>query len=160
MITTLRLRTVALAIGLSLCSSAVLAEGEDVLTRARPDYDALGISLGAFRLFPTFDLTATYDDNIYRTTDDAKSDWFFQYAPRASFRSQWSRHALNIFGGASFVDYSRFSGEDQTNWDVGLDARVDIVQGSFFNGTTSRTQTHEARFSPDSPGYIAEPIPF
>src|ERR1700712_320465 len=38
-----------------------------VMQRPRPEYDAKGIPLGAFRMFPSLDVNATYDDNVFRT---------------------------------------------------------------------------------------------
>ncbi|MGE3143015.1 MAG: outer membrane beta-barrel protein, partial [Hyphomonadaceae bacterium] len=47
---------------------------EGVRERARPDYDADGMPLGAFRLFPTLGLSAVSDDNIYAASSGAISD--------------------------------------------------------------------------------------
>ncbi len=47
-----------------------------VMDRARPAYDAKGIPLGGFRLFPSLDVVGTYDDNVFRLPT-GQSDYFF-----------------------------------------------------------------------------------
>jgi hypothetical protein len=146
--------------GVMLGCGTAFGQGEGVLERARPDYDAIGIPVGALRLYPVLDLDVAYDDNIYRTSTATTGDYFFQLAPRASLRSQWSRHALILSGGVNFLQYSQYDSEDQTNWDIGADGRLDVLGASFVTGNLSYRQTHEGRFSADSPGNVAEPIPF
>ena len=36
-----------------------------VLDRLRPAYDAKGIPIGGFRLFPQLEVSSAYDDNVY-----------------------------------------------------------------------------------------------
>ncbi|HEY5608680.1 MAG TPA: outer membrane beta-barrel protein, partial [Alphaproteobacteria bacterium] len=41
--------------------------GETVMSRARPDYDPIGLRLGGFVLYPELWLQESYDSNIFAT---------------------------------------------------------------------------------------------
>jgi hypothetical protein len=49
-------------------------ENESVLGRSRPEYDPIGVPLGAFRAYPTVSLNAAYDSNVLRTDSNAQQD--------------------------------------------------------------------------------------
>src|SRR5690348_11759208 len=61
-------------------SPGALPQGAGVLDRSRPEYDALGVPLGSFLLFPTFAAGLSYDDNILRTGSGALSDTFWTFS--------------------------------------------------------------------------------
>ncbi len=45
----------------------VLPRGDTVATRARPEYDPLGIRAGSFLFFPQLSVDELYNDNIFAT---------------------------------------------------------------------------------------------
>ncbi len=51
-----------------------------VMERQRPEFDAKGIPLGAFRIFPTMAIGAGYDDNVFKLPA-ASSDFYFEETP-------------------------------------------------------------------------------
>src|SRR5580693_8031041 len=63
-------------------SSGALPQGAGVLDRARPEYDAAGLVLDDFILFPTFALGLSSDDNIYRSPGATVGDVFWTFSPR------------------------------------------------------------------------------
>ncbi len=136
------------------------ADDMGVMDRARPDYDAKGLPMGGFRLYPTMDLSVSSDDNVYRTEGDKKGDIFYRISPHALLQSQWSRHLLEIYGGADVYRYSKLNKESRTDWDVGAKSQVDIVRGAHINSDISYLATHEPRTSPDQPGLAASPTPY
>src|SRR5687767_8498047 len=90
-------RACGLAIALYLGSTTAAFSGE--VPAAAPgasDYQALGVPLGGFLLFPSLALTTTFDDNIRRTPTNTLADVFFSFRPNVVLRSQWSQHALNL----------------------------------------------------------------
>ena len=48
--------------------------GNTVAGRSRPDYDAVGIRIGSFFIYPTLEITPTWDTNIFATQSNRKSD--------------------------------------------------------------------------------------
>ena len=128
-----------------------------VLNRARPAYDAKGIPLGGFRLFPTLDLDASYDDNVFRVPA-AQSDYFFTISPALRLQSQWGRHFFEIYAGLNNYEYTTFSKEDLTDWRVGADGRLDISRAAMLTANAYYSEMHELWSSPNNVvGYQAAP---
>jgi hypothetical protein len=154
----MRVRTVAIAAACFL-GLGLPALGQSISERIRPDYDAKGLPMGGFRLYPTLDLTAVVDDNVYRRPNK-QSDTYFLISPSLALRSEWTNHALNFFAGLDHYAYSKLTKEDRTNWNLGADGRLDIQRGSSLTGRAVYISTHEQRFSPDQPGFAASPTPY
>src|SRR5687767_13916781 len=70
------------------------ARGVTVTTRPRPEYDPLGVRLGAFRLDAAAELGLGYEDNVFGRENDRIGDGFFSSGGSASLVSGWTRHAV------------------------------------------------------------------
>lgn len=128
-----------------------------VMDRARPAYDAKGIPLGGFRLFPALDASASYDDNVFRT-NSAQSDWFFTISPTARLKSQWGRHFFEVYAGLNDYRYTTLTAENLTDWRVGTDGRIDISRAANLSANVFYGQMHELWSAPNnSPGFQAAP---
>jgi hypothetical protein len=147
---------VAVGILLPLCKGASAQEALAVMDRPRPAYDAKGIPLGGFRLFPTLDISAAYDDNV-RRLENGESDWYFLEAPTVRLESQWGRHFLELYGGANNYDYAKATSLNLTDWDVGSDGRLDVIQGASISAGGSTGEYHEPLYSPNTLGNQSSP---
>lgn len=128
-----------------------------VMDRARPAYDAKGIPLGGFRLFPRLDASASYDDNVFRTPT-ATSDWFFTISPAARLKSQWGRHFFEVYAGLNDYRYTELTAENLTDWRAGMDGRLDISRASYFTLNGFYGQMHELWSAPNNVvGFQAAP---
>ncbi|MEJ0027277.1 MAG: outer membrane beta-barrel protein [Rhizomicrobium sp.] len=127
-----------------------------VLERPRPEYDAKGVPLGGFRLFPSLDVSANYDDNVLRIPA-ASSDWYFEEAPSLRLISQWGRHFFEVYGGADNYNYASFSRLNLTDWNVGSDGRFDISRAADWSANASYGEYHEALSSPNTVGFQSSP---
>src|SRR4051794_39030251 len=58
-------------------ASAQAGQAVGVLERERPAYDAKGIPLGGFRLYPQLNFDTAHDDNVFRLPA-GQSDWYFR----------------------------------------------------------------------------------
>jgi hypothetical protein len=134
--------------------------GQSVTERARPGYDAVGIRAGAFMVYPKMDVTENYNDNIYATENQTKSDFITQVAPSIAVNSLWSRHALNLHAGVDQYWYLHNSGENRFDYHVGADGRLDILRDTNVTGAASYAQLHEDRGLPTSPASAAEPTEY
>jgi hypothetical protein len=56
-----------------------LPEGVGILGRARPEYDAQGVSIGGFYLYPTIAASLSSDDNVFRRSSAQVSDLFWTF---------------------------------------------------------------------------------
>ena len=139
-----------------------LGAGEGVMDRARPEYDAKGLPLGGFRLFPTFNFDVGYDDNVLRqqAASNIIDSIFTQESGTVTLRSNWSRHELELFGGLDTTQYADLSSEDNTNWNVGGIGRLDIQRGSSLGVGTTYALLHEPRNSPNQSGFAAKPTEY
>jgi hypothetical protein len=131
-------------------------EALGVMDRPRPEYDAKGIPLGDFRLFPTLALAAAYDDNV-RRLETGEADWYFTEAPAARLQSQWGRHFMEFYAGANNYDYAKVKSLNLTDWDVGEDGRLDLIQGASISSDSSFGEYNEALYSPNTQGNQAAP---
>jgi len=143
---------VSVALGLALAPSSRADEPLGVMDRDRPDYDAKGIPLGAFRLRPSLDVDAVADDNVFRTETAKNSDVFFAIAPALDLKSDWGEHSLEFAAGLTRYQYLKLSSQDRTDWHAGLKGRLDVLRGSFVDGDVSYNVLHEPCYSPNEPG--------
>lgn len=139
-----------------------LPGSEGVTDRARPEYDAIGIPLGGFRLFPTFDFTSGYDSNVLRQEYKANivDSFYFQEAGGFKLNSDWVRHELDFMGNVDTSHYIDLASENTTNWNIGTTGRLDVLRGLSLKAITTYGAKHEYRGSPDLPDYAANPTKF
>jgi hypothetical protein len=128
--------------------SGALPEGQGVMDRTRPEYNAAGIAVGSFRLYPTLAAGFSADDNIFRATD-ATSDTFWTLSPRLDLRSGRLNDSLQFYAQLDRYAYDDHSTENHTNWIVGTAGKFGLAQGSYLSGDAYYYDTHESRISPD-----------
>jgi hypothetical protein len=159
----------AVAAAVFVCSGAVSAfadpvlgpDTEGVMTRPRVEYDAKGLPLGGFRLFPKLDVSAGYDDNVIRQdTALAKGSTLLEETPRLFLQSQWSRHYLDLYADMDALQYTQRSNDSQTAFTVGGDGRLDVTRGMDVSGGGSYASLREPRNSPDQAGNALKPTPY
>lgn len=136
------------------------ARGQGVASRPRPGYDAVGIRAGSFMVYPKMDVTENYNDNIYATNTQTKSDFITTVSPDITVNSLWSRHALNLDAGVDKYWYNSNTGEDRLDWHVEGDGRLDILRDTNLTGQASYARLHEDRGLPTSPSSAAEPTEY
>jgi hypothetical protein len=130
---------------------------ESVRDRDRPEFEPTGAPLGAFRLYPSVGLTLGHTDNIFAAETTADADSYVDATAAAVLTSQWSRHGLRLSGDVNHREFADFDEESATTWGAGLDARLDILRGTYaFAGLTTR-EGREGRGTND-PNGLAELI--
>ena len=120
-------------------------------------FEAKGLPLGAFRLFPTLDFGVAYDDNVYRTSLGTLSDYYFVINPAVVLRSEWSRDSLELKASLDQYQYNKLSSETNTNYDFAADGRLDLSRGLSVDGTTSYEVLHLPRGDPNQSLQALEP---
>ena len=153
----MKLSPFAIAAFLAAWPGLVLADEMGVMERARPDYDAKGLPLGGFRLYPTLEVDAAGDTNVYRTDSGTSGDAYFTIAPNLDLKSDWTNNLVEITAAVSHYRYVRNDTESRTDWNLGGHGRLDILRGTTLDGEVDYASTHEPRYSPDQPGNAAEP---
>jgi hypothetical protein len=123
--------------------------GVSVTERLRPELNPLGIRLDGFLAYPKVALEERYNDNIFSDEQNTNSDFITVVEPSLSIESDWSNHALNLFGKAVVGRYARSESERFDDYSVGADGRLDITRDSVLSALASYSSLHEDRGSPD-----------
>lgn len=129
-----------------------------VMERPRPDYDAKGIPLGSFRLYPTLDVAASFEDNVFQSETNVESDTHFEASPAVRLTSDWSSHRLELAGNLTAYRYATFDSENIEDWSLSGNGRIDIRRSTDLSFIFSQSKLHEDRSSPNSPGNVESPV--
>lgn len=122
-----------------------------VLDRPHPEYEALGVPVGAFSLFPRLQIDAEHTDNVFAVASGPVSDLAFHARPSATLNSSWSRHQLNTYVRGDFIRNDKYKTENANNWSVGGTGRVDVMRdfniamgADYIKATEPRTSSNTA----------------
>ncbi len=136
----------------------------NVLTRARPEYDARGVRMGSFFMYPSLAAGVGYTDNVFNDSAKTTSDYFYMVSPLLRLQSSWSRHELLLTAAAKTYSFSSQGSEDRTDFDLGLSTRIDIVRGTDIKANAHYLDQHEPRGTDVTGGLAAadpaEPTPY
>jgi hypothetical protein len=116
----------------------------DVLDRARPEFDARGIRMGSFFLYPALTAGVGYTDNVFNDAT-ATGDTFYQLMPQLKLQSSWSRHELALTAESRSYWFAEQGSEDRTDWRLGAAARIDILRGTDLKFDAELAQMFEPR---------------
>jgi hypothetical protein len=131
-----------------------------VLDRPRPEYDALGIPVSAFLLYPRLNVVTGYNDNIFAGDTAVKGAGFVQLQPSASLRSQWSQHELDFNTHASINRYFNQGSEDTDDYGAALNGRLDVLASTKITGGASYDLETEPREAETSARNTLNPVQF
>lgn len=115
----------------------------NVRERPKPDYDALGVNMGAFRLFPELAVSAQSSNNVFAApSPDEEEDLVATARLSARLQSQWSNHEMRLYASAASTSYQDFSDNDTTAWNGGLASRLDVARDFqiYFDVNAARVQ--------------------
>jgi len=129
-----------------------------VRERARPEFESVGVPLGAFRLFPVLNQGVRFDDNIFATDSDKQSSVVYTASPELRLESNWSRHSFTALAQLEYEDFLENSEEDHLDSYVGADGRLDFARNTELGGGASYQRETEPRTSSSSPLIAEEPI--
>jgi hypothetical protein len=122
------------------------------------EYSPLGIRAGGFRIFPATEFSASYDDNIYATKDNTRSDYIFVVGPTVEVQSEFSRHFI---GFNVFSRVGRYVDETKENyWDYGIESegQLDITSTNNLQGGFTVARLHDSRDDPEDDATLAESV--
>lgn len=141
-------RRVALAVLMAAgVASPLLAQRVPVPagSRAATGYEALGLPLGGFRVFPTVRATLSYDDNVFLRERDEVGDEFLTVSPRVSVRSNWSSNALNGEIYSTHARAASLRGQNTDQYGVSTNGRLDVQRGFTVSGAAGYAHLAEPR---------------
>lgn len=109
----------------------------------------LGISVGAFTLFPVLDLNFGYDSNVFATPAPTTASPVAVIRPSLELRSEWSNHSLRLLAAGGFGFYASAPTQNFQNYTVQLDGRLDIQTDFWLNGRIAFQRNTEALGTPN-----------
>jgi hypothetical protein len=110
----------------------------------------LGIPLGSFRLYPTLDIRAGYDTNVFaQPAGNATGSAYEAIRPSLDVRSDWNNHMLNFGAYGAFGFYNSATSQNYQNFGFNTDGRLDIQRDWNLSASAAFTGTTEAFGSPD-----------
>ncbi len=124
--------------------------GVTVLNRERPEYDALGVRMGAFTIRGRAQLDQAYNDNVFYSANNKESDNVSLLSARGSIASNWSRHAISGFASVQRLQYWRLTDQSYTNGEVGAAGRYDLTPDTELTADASTGVFHVLRTDADS----------
>lgn len=115
-----------------------------VTERPRPDYDAQGIPVGGFNVYPSIEMGGGFSDNVYLTENDKKADGYAFANPALRASSDWSRHALQVRAQGRFVRYFDETPRNENTFFLGGLGRADLSNDYMLTGEAQFTQQYES----------------
>lgn len=149
--------------------SSVFAQAENdfardrdlgVLDRPRPEYDAIGIPLDTFLLYPRLNIIGGYDDNIYAVQTGAVGDGIVQLQPSLMLKSQWSQNELDLALHSSINRYFDHTLEDTNDYGASVNGRLDVLASTKLNASASYDLETEAREAESATRNTISPVQF
>ena len=131
-----------------------------VLDRPRPEYDALGVPVSTFLLYPRLNVVTGYNDNIFAGNTAIKGAGFVQFQPSAALKSQWSQHELDFNAHASINRFFSESSEDSDDYGGALNGRLDVLADTKITGGASYDLETEPREAETSARNTINPVQF
>jgi hypothetical protein len=107
----------------------VSPEAVTVLDRPRPEYQAVGIPLGAFTAFPSLGAAVATTDNIFASATAAKSDIVYSIQPELVIKSNWSRNELQLYLRGDREQAQKFGTESTSSYQAGLSSQLTAGDG-------------------------------
>jgi hypothetical protein len=133
--------------------------GQTVISRARPEYDPIGMQVGDFFWFPHAEVDEVYNSNIF-AVQSPTSDFITVLQPGFDLLSSFPRNALNLHAGAAAGFYARDPTQNTATGFVSADGRLDVTAQSGFFGNAQVAHLYTPRTSANSPGNAAEPVTY
>jgi hypothetical protein len=124
--------------------------------REAESYDAKGVRVGSFLLFPALELDEVFNDNVFaQSAGSGPTASFIQVIkPTLELRSTWATHMLNVYARSAIGFYTNASALDYQDVSVGTDGRIDIQRNWNIYGGFSFNRKHE---DPGLPNTVTGP---
>lgn len=131
---------------------------DTVNSRARPEYDAVGIALGGFTVLPDVALALAYDDNVYRTPSAKRDDGYAEVRPHIAIVSTSERYPLSLDASATLRRYASLQTENSEQYALSTAAAAEIAPGTRLSATGGYSRQLEPRGTAGDTFVGGEPI--
>lgn len=115
-----------------------------VLERSRIGTDATPIRLGDFLVTPRLFSSAAFDDNVFSTRADRRSDVVFRLAPTLSVLRSGSVASVAAEAGIETVNYARYGDLDSINARLGINGAYAVTGSTQVTAASTFTRTTDS----------------
>jgi hypothetical protein len=123
--------------------------------------EELGISLGAFTLYPAIDMNVGYDTNVFTVNANQSASsgaaatpligsLYTTIAPTLDLRSNWSNHAVHLLAGGLFGYYPNATSQNYQAYTLVADGKIDIRTDWFVTWGLGYKQSIEPLGTPNT----------
>ena len=137
-----------------------ISAGQTVTSRARPEFDPIGLRVGDFFWFPRAELDETYNSNIFATNTSPTHDFITAVQPSFDLLSIQPRGSFNVHGNTQLQFYARNPAQNTQDGSISVDGGLPVAAGSALFGDAQVAHQHISYGSPNSPGDIAQPVTY
>lgn len=79
-------------------------------------------------IFPSIEVDATYDDNVYNNSQSKLDDLVLSSRPRFTMRTDLQRHRFSLTGGADIRRYADIEAENSEQFDIQGNGTIDLAE--------------------------------
>ncbi len=126
-----------------------------VLSRARPSYTALGVSVGGLLFYPEVETGAGATSNAYLTERDRTEAAFVSVEPSLRVASIWSRHSIGLNASVARRDYIGQSRRNERTWNLQANSEVELGRAFSISAEAQSSREIENQFSGEVTSTIA-----
>jgi hypothetical protein len=109
----------------------------------------LGITMGAFTLYPSLEMLGGFDNNVFATTAPMTGSLFTVVRPQLELRSEWLNHSLRLLATGGFGFYASAPTQNFQNYGLIADGRLDIRENMYVTAKIGVVRNTEALGTPD-----------
>ncbi|MCH9765434.1 MAG: outer membrane beta-barrel protein [Alphaproteobacteria bacterium] len=122
---------------------------------AQPD----GLHVGQSFVYPSLGVTSTYDDNIFRSSNNKEGDLRTVFTPSVNVRSDMPRHLLDLSLSGRIVTFLENSDQNYNDYAASLRGALHFDHAHTISASLITTLQHEERGNLTAPLDAAEPVP-
>lgn len=131
-----------------------------VRDRPHPEYEAMGLPMGGFTVYPKLDIIGEYNDNVFATSTGAVDDVILRLRPEIAVSTDWNRSSITAYARSTISQYADYTSENTTDYDLGGAGRLDVSRAMNIVGGASYGQFHDPRTAAGSGSQSAKPIEY
>ncbi|MBF0308917.1 MAG: outer membrane beta-barrel protein [Magnetococcales bacterium] len=117
--------------------------------RAR-DEKAKGISIGIFRINPSFNMSSSYSDNILKTSDNRIADKILSFKPVLQITTHWRKLTFSAGYQADVTRHESWTSEDFADQGLRVNASYEQPNKMKFAIEGASDWNHDTRGAPDT----------
>jgi hypothetical protein len=120
-------------------------EEQPVRQRIQPGYETQPHHVGSLELFPSARLMALFNDNIYASKNNTRSDLITKVSPGVVVHTSNPHHGFKAAASSEHGLYSQFDRENYNDFHLDFQPYVRITPSSKLIGKLAFDQEHDAR---------------